>query len=325
MTLLELPETGDRVEGPDTRVSAWRRRLPHLSRRERRRLAIVAVAVAIGVALLIVFLEGPVGGLMYSQRQRERTAQYRDAAGAADVGRGDALAIVQAPIIDLNVAVVEGDGPADLRGGPGHRPGTPLPGQVGNSVISGRRQSFGGPFDRLAELTPGALISVQVRGSLSAVDYLVREVVRVREYDASALAPQPGERVLTLVTSDGGLFSQDRLIVVADYDAGLPLLPRAANDREPPLQAVLSTLEVAPVGDDSETLGDASGFDSGVTLLGTVVALVWIGVLVMLIGAVSALRARFAVWLTALVTAPLIGAAVLQLWFSLDELGPITR
>lgn len=330
MTIVEVPH--DHLEA-ETVVVETHRPLPRrLTRREQRVVVIGVLAVVAGILLTIVLLEGPVANLMYSQRQRERTAEYLDPSGAARIRRGDAVALLQVPSLGLNAAVAEGDGPSELRGGPGHRIGTPLPGEVGNVVILGRQKSFGGPFGRLDELTPGALISVQVRGSLSAVDYLVREVRRVPEHDIGVLQTSVDERLLTLVTSDGGLFSQERLVVVADYDAGLPLAPRTTDAAPGPAPAqAFAPAAAGPAAagpadvDEIEALAPEEGFDSGVTFLGVVIVLVWAGVIASLLVSVRQLRARFPIWLTALVLTPVVGVAVVQLWFALDALGPVTR
>ena len=55
----------------------------------------------------------------------------------------------------MNLVVAEGDSPQQLRSGPGHRIGTPLPGKVGNSVIFGHRTGWGGPLSDLGTLEDG--------------------------------------------------------------------------------------------------------------------------------------------------------------------------
>ena len=44
--------------------------------------------------------------------------------------------------------------------GPGHFPGTPLPGQPGNAAIAGHRTTYMAPFNRIDELEPGDTIDV---------------------------------------------------------------------------------------------------------------------------------------------------------------------
>lgn len=54
-----------------------------------------------------------------------------------------------------NLVVVEGTTAENLTAGPGHLRNTPLPGQLGLSVIYGRRATFGAPFAGLDRLRVG--------------------------------------------------------------------------------------------------------------------------------------------------------------------------
>ena len=72
---------------------------------------------------------------------------------------GAPIAILNIPSIGIHdMVVVEGTSSENLMLGPGHLRTTPYPGQAGVSEIFGRRATFGGPFKRLEELRPGALI-----------------------------------------------------------------------------------------------------------------------------------------------------------------------
>lgn len=73
---------------------------------------------------------------------------------------GEPIGIITIPRIDVQHVVVEGVSKADLKKGPGHYPGTPLPGQAGNSGIAGHRTTYGAPFNRIDELIPGDEIKV---------------------------------------------------------------------------------------------------------------------------------------------------------------------
>ena len=68
---------------------------------------------------------------------------------------GDPVGIITMPRIDAQHVIVEGVSKADLKKGPGHYPGTPLPGQAGNAGIAGHRTTYGAPFNRIDELVPG--------------------------------------------------------------------------------------------------------------------------------------------------------------------------
>jgi sortase A len=67
---------------------------------------------------------------------------------------GEALGKIEIPRISLSAFVIEGVGDGDLHNGPGHYPGTPLPGQEGNAAIAGHRTTYGAPFASLDEVKP---------------------------------------------------------------------------------------------------------------------------------------------------------------------------
>jgi sortase A len=69
-------------------------------------------------------------------------------------GEGDAVGRIKVDRIGLTAAVVEGTAAADLRKGPGHYPGTPLPGQRGTVAIAGHRTTYGAPFRKIDKLRP---------------------------------------------------------------------------------------------------------------------------------------------------------------------------
>jgi sortase A len=70
------------------------------------------------------------------------------------------LGVIEIPRIGLRQFVVEGTAKPDLKKGPGHYTGTPLPGQAGNAAIAGHRTTYGAPFNRIDELVPGDPIYV---------------------------------------------------------------------------------------------------------------------------------------------------------------------
>ncbi|HEV7525747.1 MAG TPA: sortase [Acidimicrobiia bacterium] len=63
--------------------------------------------------------------------------------------------------IGLDMAFVEGTSRDDLKKGPGHYPGTPLPGTIGNAAIAGHRTTYLHPFGDLDKMLVGDQIVVQ--------------------------------------------------------------------------------------------------------------------------------------------------------------------
>lgn len=74
---------------------------------------------------------------------------------------GEPVARLTIPKIDLEWTIVAGVGTDELRKGPGHYPGTPLPGMPGNAGVAGHRTTWGAPFNRIDELDPGDIITVE--------------------------------------------------------------------------------------------------------------------------------------------------------------------
>ena len=75
---------------------------------------------------------------------------------------GDPVGRIALPSIGAEDVFVEGTLAGDLRKGPGHYPGTPLPGERGTVGIAGHRTTYGAPFRRLDDVERGDRISVSM-------------------------------------------------------------------------------------------------------------------------------------------------------------------
>jgi len=101
---------------------------------------------------------------------RRPESQDRPLAGApvklVRAGPDDAVPIgrLTIPAIGLSTPLVDGVHEDALREGPGHWPGTPAPGEPGNSVISGHRTTETRPFLYLDRLSPGDTITITEGG-----------------------------------------------------------------------------------------------------------------------------------------------------------------
>ena len=140
---------------------------------------------------------------------------------------GEAFGSIRIPAIDLDVTMVEGVRRRDLKKGPGHLTGSPLPGQPGNAVVSGHRTTYGAPFGSLGELVPGDRIEVET--ALGVHVYEVRAAPeRCRTDEGLCVVPPtdlwvtgPREGAwLTLTTCHPKFSSRQRLIVIAELVAG---------------------------------------------------------------------------------------------------------
>src|SRR5215218_7528797 len=68
---------------------------------------------------------------------------------------GDPLGRIRMRSIGVSSVVVAGTDASSLRLGPGHYPGTPLPGARGTVAIAGHRTTYGAPFRKLDRLGRG--------------------------------------------------------------------------------------------------------------------------------------------------------------------------
>lgn len=134
---------------------------------------------------------------------------------------GDALGRIRIPAAGVDWTVVEGVGPADLRRGAGHMPGTALPGQPGNAVISGHRTTYGAPFHNLDRVAAGDLITVTTITGTHVFQVVEALVVRPGEM---WVTEQWQGSWLTLTTCHPRFSSRERLVVFARLIGG----PKAA-------------------------------------------------------------------------------------------------
>jgi len=132
--------------------------------------------------------------------------------------RGDAVARLVIPRIDVDWVVVSGVTRNDLKQGPGHFRDTPLPGQLGNSAIAGHRTTSGAPFGSLNNLEPGDEVELTMPNGHRYV-YVVTgsEVVTPDDYGVISRSDE-SKATLTLVTCTPKWSSTHRLIVYAELD-----------------------------------------------------------------------------------------------------------
>jgi sortase A len=127
------------------------------------------------------------------------------------------FARIRIPKISLDSVVFEGVGRETLSMGPGHMPGTALPGQPGNAVISGHRTTHGRPFYELDRLAAGDRIEVET--AIGVHVYEVRESFVVLPTDVWVTEDKPGAW-LTLTTCNPRFSARERLIVTAELVEG---------------------------------------------------------------------------------------------------------
>jgi sortase A len=125
---------------------------------------------------------------------------------------GKAEGFIRIPRLAVDVAFVEGVGPAQLAEGPGHYPRTPLPGPQGNVAIAGHRTTHGAPFWGLDTLRPGDVIQLQTRRGTFIYSVVWLATLPPDAVWVTAGTPAPS---LTLTTCNPRWSSSQRLVVRA--------------------------------------------------------------------------------------------------------------
>lgn len=296
MTLVDDMTTTPHAK--ESRGEAPRRPRAVIADVRRRVIVLSALVLAAAVAVVLVFglFEGSVEQVWYTARQHARAADFNGAHEHSSPGR--AIAVLQVPRLRLNLMVAEGDSPEQLRGGPGHRRGTPIPGAIGNSVILGHQHSWGGPFAALAKMHRGDLIAVQVHeadGTMPVGVFTVDSVRPAGPHDAWPFASSNDHRI-TLITGRGDRFGNGRLVVTA------------VSGRVGKSTAAGSTASKLSSG----SLGSGGSQLAAFGVIGALVA--WL-----------ALRRRYGALAVAVVVVPLAVVGVLGVLLSADLLLPVLR
>lgn len=131
---------------------------------------------------------------------------------------GSAIARLYLPKLGLHWVVVEGVAPKDIRFGPGHYPGTALPGQTGNFSVAGHRLI--GIFWDLDRIQSGDVAIVETRTDWYV--YLVYQNQIVTPHSVEVVAPMPNKpgvapdaAYLTMTTCNPKYNNYQRMVVHA--------------------------------------------------------------------------------------------------------------
>ena len=159
------------------------------------------LALVIAGALLLAYVCWSYGSMYVEQKrlarawERQQHAQTRQQDGAIQqASADDGLTKLSVPKISLDSVIVEGTNHRALLLGPGHLEDTPAPGEQGNSVISGHRDTF---FRHLNDLQKGDEVLVQRGGK--TYHYKVTGKKVVEPNDVSVIAPTKDPE-MTLIT-----------------------------------------------------------------------------------------------------------------------------
>ena len=146
-------------------------------------------------------------------------------------GHGQAIGVIYVPRLgaDYSRPVVDGTSQEVLDTlGLGHYEATAMPGEVGNFVVAGHRQTHGAVLDNIHTLVPGDKIYVQTADGFYTYVYRNQEIVLPDRTDV--LLPVPGEpgakpqqRILTMTSCNPRFGSQERIIAYSVFESWQPL------------------------------------------------------------------------------------------------------
>lgn len=143
---------------------------------------------------------------------------------------GDAIAVMRIPRLGASWrwAVVEGVERRYLAEGPGHYPGTAMPGEVGNFAVAGHQVTHGSPFAQLSTMRAGDIIEVDFRGR--RYTYVADSTQVVDPFAVGVVLPvpdkpgaKPTKKLITLTTCHPELRSSERFVVYGHLESSRTL------------------------------------------------------------------------------------------------------
>jgi sortase A len=222
----------------------------------------------------------------------------RDAKGnSTPIMTGTAVALLDIPRIDLHKVVVEGASAESLKKGPGVISSSVLPGQPGQTIVVGRRTTFGAPFRHLDVLAAGD--EIQATTPFGKFNYKVSETHTVGVGSSTTFNPTK-DSLLTLVTSDPPYVGGSALVVAATLQG------QASSFPDPNRVSSSDAGRVALVGNAGSEPGAAI---AGVLLLAALIV-------------TEKLYRRWRRWPTYLLTTPVILALLFAWMENLTSLFP---
>jgi sortase A len=222
------------------------------------------ITLGVVVLLLVVYEVYVTNWLAHRNQQKVHSALEKEWAGGLDplgsgrsttIPLGVGIANLYIPRLGRDYAwtIVEGTSESDLEKGPGHYPGTALPGELGNFALAGHRVGKGEPFLNLDHLTVGDAVIVEtetywyvyrVKGAGSDLSATAPDGIPGREIvypdNSDVLLPVPDHpgaapttgHYLTMTTCHPKFTATQRMVVHAVLDASLTA--KRTGDTKPP-------------------------------------------------------------------------------------------
>jgi sortase A len=146
-------------------------------------------------------------------------------------GHGRAIGVIYVPRFgaDYSRPIIE-DTSQDVLDtlGLGHYPGTAMPGDLGNFVVAGHRQTHGAVLDNIHTLVPGDKIYVQTADGFYTYVFRNQEVVLPDRKEVLSPVPnepgaKPEQRILTMTSCNPRFGSEERIIAYSAFESWQPL------------------------------------------------------------------------------------------------------
>ena len=201
--------------------------------------------ITLGVVILLFVGYELWGTGLYTKGQQHQLTQQLDQlwktrisapAAAAELKNprlGSGIAFLRIPRLGRHwvFVIVQGTGFTDLQKGPGHYPGTAMPGQVGNFAVAGHRTTYLHPFYNLDRVQRGDLIYIETRTAwfiyraqdIPGTPAKYKEIVAPTEVKVAFPVPdqpdpslKPTLKVLTFTTCNPRYSAAQRLVIHAE-------------------------------------------------------------------------------------------------------------
>ncbi len=158
------------------------------------RFLLVAGILSVGYSLYVVW-----SGRAYQAIELRKFKNEAPLAEPHLLQFGDAIGILQIPNIGLETVILYGDSPKVLRLGVGHLPETSMPGEKGNVVIAGHRDTF---FRPLRSVRDGDLITIRTQRGTFLYQIESTAIVSPKELWVLQPSDQPELTLLTCYPFD---------------------------------------------------------------------------------------------------------------------------
>ncbi|WP_053367316.1 class D sortase [Bacillus sp. FJAT-27245] len=107
---------------------------------------------------------------------------------------GEVVGLLEIPAIKSELAIVEGTDPDDLKKGVGHYEGSYFPGEGGQIVLSGHRDTV---FRRLGELKTGDILTIRMPKTHTHYEITATKIVDAEDRSIITLQKDREELILT--------------------------------------------------------------------------------------------------------------------------------